>query len=115
MGLFGRRTEERETPTAVGSASVVDRDHDGVDDRDERRPADDKHLVDRSGDTAVYDARPVDAAPVDAAPVDAAPVDAAPVDADRKVGTDVKEDARAREAHERTESRLAARARLAAR
>lgn len=43
IGLFNRRhTEEQDRPTAVGSASVtdrtvmVDRDHDGVDDRTER-------------------------------------------------------------------------------
>jgi hypothetical protein len=39
--VFGRRTEEQEPPTAVGSTStdqtvIVDRDHDGVDDREER-------------------------------------------------------------------------------
>jgi hypothetical protein len=39
--VFGRRTEEQEPPTAVGSTStdrteIIDRDHDGVDDREER-------------------------------------------------------------------------------
>ena len=41
IGVFGRRTEEQEPPTAVGSTStdrteIIDRDHDGVDDREER-------------------------------------------------------------------------------
>lgn len=41
IGLFNRHTEEQNRPTGVGSAStdrpVVDRDHDGVDDRAENR------------------------------------------------------------------------------
>jgi hypothetical protein len=41
IGLFNRHTEEQDRPTGVGSAStdrtvMVDRDHDGVDDRTER-------------------------------------------------------------------------------
>src|SRR5688572_16458528 len=42
IGVFGRRTEEQDRPAAVGSTSatdrteIVDRDRDGVDDREER-------------------------------------------------------------------------------
>jgi hypothetical protein len=106
MGLFGRRTAERDAPTAVGTAPVVDRDGDGVDDRDEKRIADrdesarrdSERLVDRSGDTAVYEGQAHDGRTVDA---------------DRN-NDGVVSDAEARAAHERTEARLAARQRLAA-
>ncbi len=98
IGLFGRRTAERDTPAAVGSAPVVDRDGDGVDDRVEARDRDmartgpgagEERLIDRDGDAAVYDTR-------------------------KKDEEAARADAEARAAHERTEARLAARERLAA-
>jgi hypothetical protein len=85
IGVFGRRSEEQDRPTAVGSTSdpdrtvKVDRDGDGVDDREER-------LVD--------------------------PADLKDADTNKD---GVVSDAEARAAHERTQSRLANRERLAAR
>ena len=62
IGVFGRRTEEQEPPTAVGSTStdrteIIDRDHDGVDDREERlvKPAETKD-ADTNKDGVVDDA-----------------------------------------------------------
>jgi hypothetical protein len=98
IGLFGRRTEQQEPPTAVGSSSetdrtvIVDRDKDGVDDRVERQEVREERLIDRDGDSAVY--RSADA---------------------RDTNHDgVVSDREAQAAHERTEARLAARERLAA-
>jgi len=84
IGVFGRRTEEQDRPTAVGSTSgtdrtvIVDRNRDGVDDREERlvKPAELKD-ADTNKDGVVSDAE-------------------------------------ARAAHERTQTRLANRERLAA-
>jgi hypothetical protein len=84
IGVFGRRAEEQDRPTAVGSTStpdrteIVDRDRDGVDDREER-------LV-KQGELKDADTN--------------------------KDG--VVDDAEARAAHERTQARLANRERLAA-
>lgn len=90
IGLFGRRAEEHDRP-AVGSTSVtdrtgkIDRDHDGVDDRVERREVREERLVD--------------------------PADMKAADTNKD---GVVEDAEARAAHERTQARLANRERLAA-
>jgi hypothetical protein len=110
IGLFGRRNAERRADErdahAVGSAPVADRGHvdDRVDIEDARRDgnrvdAKEERLVDRDGDSAVYQAHNADRD--------------AKLDADRNGdGTVSREEAHA--AHERTEARLAARERLAA-
>jgi hypothetical protein len=67
IGLFGRRTEEHDRPAAVGSTStadrtaMVDRDRDGVDDREERLvkrddTRDDMKAADTNNDGVVDDA-----------------------------------------------------------
>ena len=63
IGLFGRRTEEQDRPAAVGSTStadrtvMVDRDHDGVDDREERLvKRDEMKAADTNDDGVVDDA-----------------------------------------------------------
>ena len=62
IGVFGRRTEAQEPPAAVDSTStdrtvIIDRDRDGVDDREERlvKPADTKD-ADTDNDGVVDDA-----------------------------------------------------------
>jgi hypothetical protein len=63
IGLFGRRTEEQDRPATVGSTStadrtaMVDRDHDGVDDREERLvKRDEMKAADTDNDGVVDDA-----------------------------------------------------------
>jgi hypothetical protein len=94
LGVFGRRTdEERDRPTAVGSAStettettdrtvIVDRDKDGVDDRVERTAVVEKRLIEHDPRDRNHDG--------------------------------VVSDKEAEAAHERTRARLAAREKLAA-